>query len=493
MSLVERKKKNATRGGIFDWISPHMAEHEMFHSSVSRYFDRAARLSSHPPGLLNFIKSCNSVYRMRFPVLEDDGTINVVEGYRAQHSHHRLPCKGGIRFSMMVSQDEVVALAALMTYKCAVVGVPFGGAKGGVRIDPRTASPGFRERVMRRYTAELVKKRFIGPAVDVPAPDYGTGEQEMAWMADTYRALNPGELHTYACVTGKPLELHGIPGRKEATGLGVAMGICECVDRRIDMDELGLATGLEGKRVIVQGLGNVGYHAAVALRERGALVTGIAEYNGGILNTKGLDPVAVKEFFTSHGTLEGFPGGTFFAMAGAVLEEECDILVPAALENQITAENAPRIRAKIIAEAANGPVDADAEKMLLARGVLLIPDVYLNAGGVIVSYFEWLKNLSHVSFDRMTSRYTEISRTNLLEAVEKIVGKKLPAEQKALIAAGPTELDLVRTSLGETMARSYHAIHDHWRVHDTGDLRTAAYAYAIERVAKSHIAHGIFP
>lgn len=470
-----------------------MAQGESFHSSVSRYFDRAARLSKHPPGLLDFIKTCNSVYRMRFPVREDDGSIRVVEGFRAQHSHHRLPCKGGIRFSPVVCQDEVIALASLMTYKCAVVGVPFGGAKGGVRIDPRTSSPTFRERVMRRYTAELVKKDFIGPAVDVPAPDYGTGEQEMAWMADTYRALKPGELHSYACVTGKPLALHGIPGRKEATGLGVCMGISECVERREDMAELGLPTGIDGKRVVVQGLGNVGFHAAVALRDRGAVVVGIAEFNGGVMNPNGLDPLAVKEFFSDQGTLDGFPGGTFVPDAGALLEADCDLLVPAALENQITAENAPRIRAKIIAEAANGPVDADAEKILLQRGVFLIPDIYLNAGGVIVSYFEWLKNLSHVSFERMTSRYTEMSRENLLKAVEEIVGTRIPDAQRSLIAAGPTELDIVRTSLGETMARSYHAIHDHWRVHDTGDLRTATYAHAIDLVAQSHLAHGIFP
>jgi glutamate dehydrogenase (NAD(P)+) len=470
-----------------------MSHGESFHASVSRYFDRAARLSNHPAGLLDFIKTCNSVYRMRFPVREDDGSIRVVEGFRAQHSHHRLPCKGGIRFSPEVNQDEVIALASLMTYKCAVVGVPFGGAKGGIRIDPRASSPGFRERVMRRYTAELVKKDFIGPAVDVPAPDYGTGEQEMAWMADTYRALKPGELHSYACVTGKPLGLHGIPGRKEATGLGVCMGISECLNRTKDMEELGISPGIEGKRVIVQGLGNVGYHAAVAMRERGAIIIGIAEFNGGILNSKGLDPARVKEFLADHGTLDGYPEGTFFTKGNALLEEECDLLVPAALENQITAENAPRIRAKIVAEAANGPVDADAEKILHCRGVFLIPDVYLNAGGVIVSYFEWLKNLSHVSFERMTSRYTEISRETLLKAVEEIVGKKIPDGQRGLITSGPTELDLVRTSLCETMARSYHAIHDHWKVHDTGDLRTATYAHAIDLVAQSHLAHGIFP
>jgi glutamate dehydrogenase (NAD(P)+) len=470
-----------------------MAQRESFYSSVSKYYDRAARSSRHPHGLLDSIKTCNSVYRMRFPVRDDDGEIVVVDGYRAQHSHHRLPCKGGVRFSPQVSEDEVIALAALMTYKCAIVGVPFGGAKGGVRIDPRTASQGFRERVMRRYTAELVKKQFIGPAVDVPAPDYGTGEREMAWMADTYRAMHFNELHPYACVTGKPLALHGIPGRTEATGLGVCLGIAECVARAEDMRELGLETGIEGKRVVVQGLGNVGYHAAMALRERGAVVVGIAEYNGGLRDPKGIDPAALKEFFRENGTLEGYPRGEFVAEAAAMLEDECDVLVPAALENQITAENAGRVRARIIAEAANGPVDSDAERILLQRGVLMIPDVYLNAGGVIVSYFEWLKNLSHVSFDRMTSRYTELSRESLLGVVEKLTGQSIPAEQRALITTGPTELDLVRTSLGETMARSYHAVHEYWKVNDTGDLRTAAFAHAIDMVARTHLAHGIFP
>jgi glutamate dehydrogenase (NAD(P)+) len=470
-----------------------MPEREHFYASVSRYFDRAARLSKHPAGLLDQIKCCNSTYRMRFPVRTDEGEIVVIDAYRAQHSHHRLPCKGGVRFSLTVTQDEVIALAALMTYKCAVVGVPFGGAKGGVCIDPRTASDGFRERVTRRYTAELVKKQFIGPAIDVPAPDYGTGEKEMAWIADTYRALNFNQLHPYACVTGKPLTMHGIPGRTEATGLGVCLGIQECVSRRQDMEEIGLTPGLEGKRVIIQGLGNVGYHSALHLEARGAIIVGVVEFNGGIWQPEGLPVKKLKEHQTENGSFEGFGSGQFVEDGDALLEKECDILIPAALENVITTENAPRIRAKIIAEAANGPVDASADKMLSARNVLIIPDVYLNAGGVTVSYFEWLKNLSHVSFDRMTSRYMEVSKNQLVEVMECLTSKRLNEEQRRVVTAGPSELDIVRTALAETMARAYHSIHDQWRTHDLPDLRTATFSFAIDQVATSYLAHGIFP
>ena len=464
-----------------------------FHQSVSKYFDRAAALSHHPIGLLDQVKSCDSVYRIKFPVKDDDGNTVVVVGYRAQHSHHRLPCKGGIRFSLDVTQDEVVALASLMTYKCALVGLPFGGAKGGVCIDPRNSSPGFRERVTRRYTAELVKKMFIGPAVDVPAPDYGTGEQEMAWIADTYRAMNFNELHPYACVTGKPLELHGIPGRREATGLGVFLGIKECVSHKEDMAALGLSPGVEGKSVIVQGLGNVGFHAAKFLHEAGARIVGVAEIGGGVYDAAGLDFPAVVAHFTENRTMAGFPAAGQFDNPATTLEMPCDILIPAALENQITIENAARIQAKIVAEAANGPVDFEGDEVLTARGILVIPDLYLNAGGVTVSYFEWLKNLSHVSFDRMNSGYIESSKERMLAAIEGLTGKSLDPLQRALVTAGPKEIDFVRSALADTMSLAYHKIRDIWKTKDMPDLRTAAFYFAIDRVARSHMAHGVFP
>ncbi len=464
-----------------------------FAESVSAYFDRAADLTSFPAGLLDQVKSCNSVYRMKFPVKDDEGNIVVVEAYRAQHSHHRLPCKGGIRFSPHVTQEETIALAALMTYKCALVGLPFGGAKGSVRVDPRAISPGFRERVTRRYAAELIKKNFIGPAQDVPAPDYGTGEQEMAWIADTYRAMHFNEPDLYACVTGKPIDLHGIPGRREATGLGVCLGVMECLKHEGDTAELGLAPGLAGKRVIVQGLGNVGSHAAHYLQKNGALIVGLAELGGGLHDPAGIDLRRAQRHFRENGSLADFGAGEFQADPARTLEMPCDILVPAALEGQITGVNAGRIQARIVAEAANGPVDDEGEAILRERGILVLPDLYLNAGGVTVSYFEWLKNLSHVSFDRMSVRTSEHARVQIVEAVEQLTGRTLDPVQRARVTAPPREIDIVHGALAETMAVAYHSIHDAWKTRDLPDLRTAAYYVAIDRVCRSYQAHGIFP
>ncbi len=463
-------------------------------TSLGNYFDRAARLTSHPPGLLDQVKCCNAVLRLRFPVKRDDGTIEVVEAFRAEHSHHRTPTKGGIRFSPDVTQDEVIALAGLMTYKCAIVGVPFGGAKGGIRVDSHAISDGFRERLVRRYTTELFKKNFIGPAIDVPAPDYGTGEREMAWIADTYTVLAQNEMHPYACVTGKPLTLHGIQGRREATGLGVYFGVRECLANAEDMRPLGLATGIAGKTVVIQGLGNVGYHAAKFLQqEGGAVVVAIAEKEGGIHNPRGLDVEAVSQHLRDTQSILNFPGAKNITTPDEVLELECDILVPAALENQITADNAPRIRAKIVAEAANGPVTDAADEILRRRGILVIPDIYLNAGGVTVSYFEWLKNLSHVSFGRMSSKHEALNNRHLLDAVEKLTGRSVDDTERHLILKGPQEIDYVNSALSDTMATSYTSIRELWKSRGVADLRTAAFYLAIDRIARSYLALGIFP
>ena len=458
----------------------------------SRYFDRAASLTRFPAGLLEQVKQCNSVYQMRFPVRDDEGGIRVVEAYRVQHSHHRMPTKGGVRFSLRVDEEEVMALAALMTFKCAVVDVPFGGAKGGIRVDPRACSEGFLERTTRRYTAELLKKNFIGPAIDVPAPDYGTGEREMAWIADTYKALRSDQLDVYACVTGKPVALHGIPGRREATGLGVCCGIREATGIAEDMRALGLETGLRGKRIVVQGLGNVGSHAARALARDGAVVVGMIEIEGGTHAPDGLDVEAVLRHRQETGRIDDFPGGKPVARDRG-LELDCDILVPAALENTITRENAPRIRARIVAEAANGPVHPDGEAILLERGVFLIPDIYLNAGGVTVSYFEWIKNLSHVSFERMEKRYQENAARRLLEALERLTGKSLSPGERDGLTQGPREIDFVHSALEETMATAYRHVRERWKALDLPDLRTAAFHFAIERVAQAYLTQGIFP
>ena len=462
-------------------------------ADVNSHFDRAAVFTDYPRGLLDQIKACNGVYRMRFPVHEDDGSIRVIEGYRAEHSFHRQPTKGGIRFSSEVSEDEIMALAALMTYKCALVEVPFGGAKGGVCIDRGSCSPGFLERVTRRYTTELNRKGLIGPAVDVPAPDYGTGEQEMAWIADTYVVLNPNLLNAYACVTGKPLALHGIAGRTAATGQGVAVGIAEATDSGEDMAALGLSRGVEGKRVIVQGLGKVGFHAARLLERAGARIVAVAEIDGGVARAEGIDIDALQAHRAASGSIRGAPGTETIESPAEVLERDCDILVPAALENQITAANAGRIKARIVAEAANGPVNGEGDEILRERGVLVLPDLFLNAGGVTVSYFEWLKNLQHVGPDRLTSRYQETSSRRVVEALERLTGSRLEESERSQVTRGPDEIDLVEAALADTMIHAYRSVHEIWKARAMPDLRVAAFSLAIDRVAQSYLAQGIFP
>ncbi|MCZ6726840.1 MAG: Glu/Leu/Phe/Val dehydrogenase, partial [Acidobacteria bacterium] len=287
-----------------------MSDKYSFFEQVNRGFDRAVAMTDHEPQMLTQIRECNSVYHVTFPVKRDDGTIEVVQAWRAEHSHHKLPTKGGIRYSKHVNEDEVKALAALMTYKCAIVDVPFGGAKGGIRIDPREYSLAELERITRRFTFELKNKNFIGPGVDVPAPDLGTGPREMAWIVDTYNSLSSGELNSAGCVTGKPVALGGIRGRTEATGRGVYFGIREACAVAEDMEALGLSTGVEGKRVVVQGLGNVGYYAAKFLQENGALLVGVLESDGGITDPSGIDLEALVAQRKETGSVLGFPGAT---------------------------------------------------------------------------------------------------------------------------------------------------------------------------------------
>ena len=464
-----------------------------FFDSVSAYFDQAAALTQHPEGLLDQIKVCNSIYSFQFPVRTQHG-IEVISGWRAQHSHHKLPVKGGIRYSEDANEDEVKALAALMTYKCAVMDVPFGGAKGAVKINPKNYSVEELEQITRRYTAELIKKNFIGPGVDVPAPDYGTGQREMSWIVDTYSAFHPGQIDALACVTGKPVSQGGVRGRLEATGRGVFFGLREVCSHIDDMKPLGLEKGLEGKRIVVQGLGNVGYNAAHFCQHGGAIIVGLAEYEGAIYNPEGLDVESVMKHRKQTGSLLNFPGATNLAAREEALELECDILIPAALENQITENNAPRIKAKILAEAANGPTTAGATQILLRRGILVIPDIYLNAGGVTASYFEWLKNLSHVRFGRMGKRFEQRSFENLLQVVEKSTGRTLSDEERKLVARGADEIDLVNSGLEESMAVAYNHIREVWKSDSRiPDLRTAAFIAAINKIATSYSELGIFP
>ncbi len=472
--------------------------HVSFFAQVNRMFDKAAAYTKYPEGLLEQIKVCNNVYRMDFPLKLDDGSIIVIRAFRAEHSHHKQPTKGGIRYSLNVNEDEVMALAALMSYKCAIVDVPFGGAKGGICIDRRKFSESEIERLTRRYTFELQKKNFIGPGIDVPAPDYGTGPRDMAVILDTYTSLTQTEnpLDALACVTGKPVGQGGVRGRLEATGQGVYYGIREACDFADDMARLGLSRGLEGKTVVVQGLGNVGYHTAKFVQQGGGLLIGLAEYEGAIHNPAGLDLEAVMAHRRETGSLLDFPGAQNLPNSAAALELECDILVPAALEAQIRNDNVGRVKAKIIAEAANGPVTADADAVLVEKGTLIIPDVFLNAGGVTVSYFEWLRNLSHVRHGRMNRRYEEHSARRLLQAVSTLTGQQFSQEKFAQVVAdvafGASEKDLVNSGLEDTMVAAYREVREMGKLHKT-DLRTAAFINAIEKVASSYLQMGIFP
>lgn len=465
-----------------------------FYESVDRNFDKAAAYTRHPKGLLAQIKTCNAIYQMNFPI-KVGKEYRVIEAYRVQHSQHRLPTKGGIRFSDMVNQEEVMALATLMTYKCAIVDVPFGGAKGGVKISTRAYDEEQLEKITRRYTVELVRKGFIGPGIDVPAPDYGTGSREMAWILDTYQQLNNGELDSAACVTGKPVNQNGIRGRTEATGRGVFYGLREMLSHEKDCAAWGLTPGLEGKTMVIQGLGNVGsYTGSISTKEGGAIVVGVSEREGTIYNPKGIDIDKLIKYRKSKGTIIGFPGTKKTKDRGDWVSIECDILVPAALESQITKANAKKVKAKIIAEAANGPVTADAEAILLKKGVVIVPDMYLNAGGVTVSYFEWLKNLSHVRYGRIEKRFDQNAYTNIVNLVESMTGKKVSDKRKSFITRGADEVDLVRSGLEETMITAYQQIRETYnRKKKIEDLRTAAFVTAIDKVANDYLTMGIFP
>ncbi|MFK7932526.1 MAG: Glu/Leu/Phe/Val dehydrogenase [Saprospiraceae bacterium] len=467
-----------------------------FLESVQAYFKQAAPHTGLHEGLLTQIESCNAIIQMNFPIRIGD-EYKVIEAYRVQHSHHRTPTKGGIRYSNHVNREEVMALATLMTYKCAIVDVPFGGAKGGVKISPWEYDEEVLERITRRYTTELVRRNAIGPAIDVPAPDYGTGAREMAWIYDTYRAFKGEEIDAAGCVTGKPESLNGIKGRTEATGRGVFYGIREACSFGEDMKELGLKQGIKGKTMVVQGLGNVGsFTAKISQDEGGAIIVGVAEVEGAIYDSNGIDIHKLLEYRAKTGSILDYPGATNFGkdQREDVMEFECDILVPAALENQITVDNAHKVKAKIIAEAANGPVTSGAAAILSKRGIMVLPDLYLNAGGVTVSYFEWLKNLSHMRFGRMEKRYNQNTYNNLISLVESMTGKKVGERDRNMIARGADEIDLVRSGLEETMINAYHQIRKIKMEQDgVENLRTAAFVNAIRKIGSDYLMLGIFP
>jgi len=465
-----------------------------FKDSVNLSFDLARATLDIPDGMAEYIKNVNNVYQVRFPV-KIGREIETFIGWRAVHSDHKLPAKGGIRFAPHVNQNEVEALAALMSYKCALVDVPFGGSKGGLLIDPRQYDRPTMERITRRFAYELIQKDYIGPGTNVPAPDMGTGQREMAWMVNTYNSYRPGDINHLACVTGKPVSMGGIQGRVEATGRGVVFGLREFFRTESDVKSAGLEGGLEGKKVIVQGLGNVGYYTAKFLQEEdGAKIIGALEYNGAYMDPHGMNLEDVYRYKVAKKTLEGYQGaGKFFPDSRPLLEAECDILIPAAMEGVIHQGNAARIQAKIIAEAANGPVTYAAEAILQKKGIVSIPDVYLNAGGVTVSYFEWIKNLSHIRFGRMQKRYEENKNEQLIQAIEGS-GHVVPKALKEQICQGSEEIDLVRSGLDDTMREAWQAIRARFLTNDDiHSYRIAAMAIAIEKIHNSYRTMGVYP
>ncbi len=468
-----------------------------FYESVQNYFDQAASHTDLHPGLLEQIKVCSAVYRINFPV-KINGDYEIIEAYRAQHSHHRSPTKGGIRFSNHVTMEETMALATLMTYKCAIVDVPFGGAKGGVKINRNDYTEDGLQAITRRYAYELIKRNMLGPAVDVPAPDYGTSSKEMAWIYDTYRGMKQdSDIDVAGCVTGKPVSQNGVRGREEATGRGVYYGIREACDVVEDMKKIGLAPGIKGKTMVVQGLGNVGFNTmSIAQDEGGAVLIGVSEIEGAIYKKDGIDIHELMKFRKETGSILNFPGATSYSQdqRTIVMEFECDVLVPAALENQITLENADKVKAKIIAEAANGPVTSSAAEVLLKKGIIIVPDVYLNAGGVTVSYFEWLKNLSHMRFGRMEKRFNQRAYAQIIDLVEKTTGKSIDARDKTIIARGADEIDLIRSGLEETMVSAYHQCREIMVQNPkVNSLRTAAFINAINKIGNDYLSLGVFP
>jgi glutamate dehydrogenase (NAD(P)+) len=467
-----------------------------FRESVDLMFSRAVRLMDLSPGLEQKIRVCNSTYTVRFGV-RLRGKIETFTGYRSVHSEHMEPVKGGIRYALSVHQDEVEALAALMTYKCALVETPFGGSKGGLCIDPRQWDEHELEQITRRFAYELIKRDLIHPAQNVPAPDMGTGEREMAWIADQYARMNTTDINAKACVTGKPPHAGGIQGRVEATGRGVQYALREFFRHPDDVAKARLSGGLEGKRIIVQGLGNVGYHAAKFLSEEdGAKITGIIERDGALVSAGGLDVEAVKQHLATTGGLKGFVGASFVEQGAPVLEEVCDILIPAAMEGVINLSNADRIKAPLILEAANGPITYGADEILRKKGCVIIPDLYANAGGVTVSYFEWVKNLSHIRFGRMQRRAEESRSRLLVEELERLsadqgLGWTMTADFKDRFLTGSDELALVRSGLDDTMRTAYQSMREVWNRPEVEDLRVAAYIVAIDRVAKTYRSKGL--
>jgi glutamate dehydrogenase (NAD(P)+) len=468
-------------------MNSSIKESMTFREGVDLMVDRAALAMGLSPDTVKVVKACNAVLQLRFPVKLKDRT-EVISGWWAIHSAHRLPAKGGLRFSPLVGMDEVEALAALMTYKCAIADIPFGGAKGGLMINPSLYDENDLHEITRRFTIELAKKDFIHPATNVPAPDMGTSSREMMWIVDTYRTLFPEELNHDACVTGKPLTHGGVPGRVEATGKGLQFALEEFFRHPELVAQAGLTDGLSSQRVVIQGLGNVGYHAAKSLADECDMpIIAIIERDGVITNADGLNVHDVRQHLVETGGLKGFAGGEYSPNAAAALEMECDILIPAALESQIHIGNAMQIQAKMVVEGANGPVTYEADEILRQRGITVLPDVFANVGGVTVSYFEWTRNISHMRFGRLQRQYDAMHGESLVTAMNALTGNKVDEQTRKKLVKGASELDLVRSGLDDTMRMALQDIRETMKQYpDIKDYRTACYVLALGKIVQNY-------
>jgi len=417
-------------------------------------------------GVSEWLFEPERIISVSLPVVMDDGFVHTFHGYRVLHNTARGPGKGGIRFHPQVDADEVKALATWMTWKCAVLDIPFGGAKGGVQCDPTTMSVEEKRRVTRRFVAALGDN--IGPHTDIPAPDVYTDAMTMAWIYDTYDMMHPGR-NNLPVVTGKPLDVGGIPGRSTAT----AQGVVYCTEHFLDIGGLPGMESVEGCRVVIQGFGNAGRHAAFIFRDLGAVIVGVSDSQGGVYDPDGLDLPAVEAQKKETGTVVGAPG-TRKVGAREILEQPCDILVPAALENQITADVAPRVQARLIAEAANGPTTPRADEILSARGIPVLPDILANAGGVVVSYFEWVQNLQNEQWT--------------LDAVNERLRKKMYRATEEVVTRHATLVGSI-----DTYRERWAKVRPEDPALRVPDLRTAAMLIAVSKCRQTVAERGVWP
>lgn len=461
-----------------------------FLDNTQKYYDQAAA-SFKDKKYLDIIKEPRVSIEFTFPVERDNGTIELIRAYRVQHSHHVLPTKGGTRYADNIDLEECQALATLMTFKLSVHKVPFGGAKGGIKINPKNYSSGELLRITRRYTIEMVKRNTIGAGLDVPGPDLGTDSRIMNIMKDTVQTFyGKGDLFTSACCTGKTLSQGGIDGRVESTGLGVFYGIRECLNHAAFCKKIGIERGIKGKKFIVQGFGNVGYYSSKFLSESGAILTGVSEYNSSCYNENGINTEDLFEYKKKHGTVKGFPGATSWSNDEKnpfeVMFNKCDILIPAATENSINVDNMKKINAKIVAEAANGPTSVAADTYLTKQGVAILPDLVLNAGGVTVSYFEWLKNIEHRELGLIEKKWD----TNMQLHLYKISAGDKFDPNVAKLLAGASEKNLVYSGLEQIMSHTLKSVINE-SIESDISLRLAAYRRAISKIQQVYYEVGV--